>query len=74
MEGFQRIVLNGIGTRMEPTYQYAHKGILYWIGFARGRGVEVLIEGPSCYAEPEKVYGYELGAPVWESNATPVAV
>lgn len=62
-EGFERIVLNGVGTRMEPDFQYSHKGILYWIGFAEGRGVDVVIEGPSCYAMPEKVYGYEVGAP-----------
>ena len=67
LQGYQRIVLNGIGTRMEPTYQYAHKGILYWVGYARGRGIEVVTEGPSCYAEPDKVYGYEVGAPVLES-------
>jgi len=65
-EGFQRIVLNGIGTRFEPDFQFAHQGILYWIGFAEGRGVEVVIEGPSCYAMPEKVYGYEVGAPDWQ--------
>lgn len=64
-EGVQRIVLNGIGTRMQPSFQYSHKGILYWIGFAEGRGVEVVIEGPSCYAAQTQVYGYEIGAPEW---------
>jgi hypothetical protein len=67
LEGCQRIVLNGIGTRMEPDYQYAHKGILYWIGFARGRGVEVIVDQPSCYADPAQVYGYECGAPEWQA-------
>lgn len=72
LEGFQRIVLNGIGTRFEPDFQFAHQGILYWIGFAEGRGVEVVVEGPSCYATPDKVYGYEAGAPRW--TETPVGV
>jgi hypothetical protein len=70
MQGYQRIVLNGIGTRMEPTYQYAHKGILYWIGRAQGAGLDLVIEGPSCYRAPEKVYGYETGAPVWTAKET----
>ncbi len=48
MLGFKRIVLNGIGTRFEPDFQYEHMGIWHWIGFARGHGVEVVIEGPSC--------------------------
>jgi hypothetical protein len=65
-EGFERIVLNGIGTRMEPDFQYAHQGILYWLGYAEGRGIDLVIEGPSCYRAPEKVYGYEAGAPEWE--------
>lgn len=64
MEGYQRIVLNGIGTRFEPDFQYAHQGIWHWVGFARGRGVQVVIDAPSCYRQPERVYGYEAGAPV----------
>ena len=64
-EGFQRIVLNGMGTRSEADYQYAHKGILYWLGRAEGAGVEVVVEGPSCYHVPTQVYGYESAAPNW---------
>ena len=64
-EGFERIVLNGIGTRLEPDYQYAHQGILYWLGRAEGMGIEVVIEGPSCYAMPTTVYGYTAAAPAW---------
>lgn len=71
-EGFERIVLNGIGTRFEPDYQYAHQGILYWLGYAQGRGLDLVIEGPSCYAEPERVYGYEAAAPEWNTLARPV--
>lgn len=71
MEGFDRIVLNGIGTRFEPDYQYAHRGILYWLGYAEGKGIDLVIEGPSCYAVPEKVYGYEAAAPEWQPQAQP---
>lgn len=72
-EGYQRIVLNGIGTRTEPDYQYAHKGILYWIGRAEGLGIEVVIDPPSVYCEPEKVYGYEAAAPSLGTDQTVVA-
>lgn len=67
-EGFQRIVLNGIGTRFAPAFQYSHKGIVYWLGYAEGAGVDVVIEGPSCYRAPTSVYGYEAAAPVWQSD------
>ncbi len=65
-EGVERIVLNGIGTRTEPDFQFAHKGILYWIGRAEGAGVDVVIEPPSIYLEPDRIYGYEAAAPKWE--------
>jgi len=71
MLGFQRIVLNGIGTRFDPDFQYEHMGIWHWIGFARGMGIDLIIEGPSCYRQPEKVYGYEAAAPKWQ-QAMPV--
>jgi hypothetical protein len=72
MEGFERIVLNGIGTRFDPDFQYEHMGIWHWLGFARGRGVDVVIEGPSCYHQPQKVYGYEAAAPEWNTLTRPV--
>jgi hypothetical protein len=75
VSGFTRIVLNGIGTRTAQEFQYAHKGILYWIGRAEGAGVEVVIEGPSIYREPTHLYGYECAAPAWvvETDAPLVA-
>ena len=72
-EGFQRIVLNGIGTRFQADFQFAHQGILYWLGYAEGRGIELVIEGPSCYAAPDQVYGYEAGAPAWADHAPAMA-
>ena len=72
MLGFERIVLNGIGTRFEPDFQYEHQGIWHWIGFARGAGIDLIIEGPSCYRMPEKVYGYEAAAPKWNQMSRPL--
>jgi hypothetical protein len=57
--GYRRIVLNGIGFATDAGHQFVHRGILYWIGFARGLGVEVLVDAPSVYRMPEQLYGYE---------------
>lgn len=59
LEGFERIILNGIGFATDHGHQYVHRGILYWLGFARGAGVEVLIDPPSVYAMPKQIYSYE---------------
>lgn len=66
-EGFQHIILHNIGlitddwetTALNPEWAYKHKGILYWIGAAEGRGVRVTVEGESIFAPPTKVYGFE---------------
>lgn len=59
LEGRPRIILNGIGTTTTLEFQVLHRSILYWIGFARGRGVEVVIEGPSIYHAPAQIYAFE---------------
>lgn len=65
LEGFERIILNGIGFATDPGHQYVHRGILYWIGFFRGMGFasggryELLIDEPSVYAMPREIYGYQ---------------
>ena len=38
----------------------------------RAFGAELIIEGPSCYRQPEKVYGYEAAAPKWNTLQHPV--
>ena len=67
-EGVDEIILNGVGlitadhrghTALRPEWQMKHKGILWWIGFAEGRGVKVTVEGPSIFTSQGKVYGYE---------------
>lgn len=72
--GFRRIVLNGIGARFQDDFQFAHRGILYWLGKAEGAGIELVIEGPSCYAMPTEVYGYEVGAPAYAEVPEPAIV
>lgn len=59
LEGFRRIILNGIGFATDAGHQYVHRGILYWIGLARGRGVEVLVDAPSVYLMPTEIYAYQ---------------
>lgn len=59
MRGYRRIILNGIGYSTDAGHQYVHRGILYWIGYARGAGVEVLVDAPSVYRMPTEIYGYE---------------
>lgn len=56
--GYDHIVLNGIGTTDDPLFQYLHRSLWYWIGFARGLGVTVEIDDPSCYC-PRLRYGYD---------------
>jgi len=59
VRGYRRIILNGIGFATDVGHQFVHRGILYWIGFARGRGLEVLVDEPSVYQMPREIYAYE---------------
>jgi hypothetical protein len=59
LDGYERIILNGIGTQTTFEFERAHRSILYWIAFARGRGVQVEVEGPSIYHTPRAIYAYE---------------
>lgn len=59
MEGPERIVLNGVGKASHMAFQHAHRCIPYWIAYARGRGIDVVVEGRSTYSQPTKIYGYE---------------
>jgi hypothetical protein len=60
MEGLAPIVLNGIGMSHDAGHQYVHRTTIGWIQFARGRGVQVIVEGASCYRNAgRQLYGYE---------------
>jgi hypothetical protein len=59
-EGFECIQLWGY--RMDRgEYHYQHPGMHYWIGMARGRGIEVTYPPISlfCHTNEGKLYGFE---------------
>lgn len=56
---YDRIILNGIGHSSRPEFRLMHEDTLYWLAFARGRGVDVVIEGPSTYHTPKEIYAYD---------------
>jgi hypothetical protein len=58
-DGYERIILNGIGTQTSYEFERAHRSILYWIGHARGMGIQVEIEGRSIFQTPNAIYAYE---------------
>jgi len=61
-ERYDRIDLYGVLMRHHSEYQYQRPSAEYWIGFAKGRGIEVNIYGISsalCTMEQGKLYGYE---------------
>lgn len=60
LDGYQHIILDGHGVSTKPEHMVAHRGIQYWVGFARGAGVQVTVREPSWYRAPEKVYAYEV--------------
>jgi hypothetical protein len=60
LEQRPRIVLNGVGMSHEAGHQYLHRSVLYWIGYCRGLGIEVFVEGDSIYRNAERqLYAYE---------------
>lgn len=65
-QGFKRFILNGIGVASSLEHQILHKGIMYWMGFVRGMGratggeYEFLVDQPSTFAMPPKVYAFEV--------------
>lgn len=44
----------------DPFYKIQVDSAKYWIGFARGRGIEVTIHGDSALKPTGPVYGYEI--------------
>ncbi|GAF93583.1 unnamed protein product, partial [marine sediment metagenome] len=53
--------LFGVEMESETEYKYQGEGVHYWLGVARGRGIDVYVSGKSrLFSEP--LYGYEGGA------------
>ena len=57
-EGYECIIINGIGTIMSLEHQSTHRSMQYWMATARALGIPVLIEGPSFLKTPKEVYAY----------------
>ncbi len=55
---YERIILNGVGVSFRVDFQHIHRDTLYWIAFARGIGIDVVVEGPSTYHAPQQIYAY----------------
>lgn len=61
LEGYEHIILHGHGVSEDPPHMMSHRGILYWVGWARAIGIRVSILSPSWYRAPTKVYPIEAG-------------
>lgn len=62
MQGFDHLILHGHGISADVRHFANHRGILYWIGYARGRGVRISVLSPSTwYRAPLKAYPVETG-------------
>ncbi len=57
-EGFGRIEVYGVDLLQTEEYAYQRPGAEYWIGLARGLGVEVLVPTGSALLKANYVYGY----------------
>lgn len=64
--GYKRIILHGHGCRDQVEHFVAHRGILYWVGYMRGRGIEVVVLEPSWFRAPSKPYATEAGG--WQAR------
>ena len=56
-QGYERIEVYGV--EMETGTEYFHQrvAIAYWVGFAAGRGIEVVFNSPTFFKAP--LYGYD---------------
>lgn len=63
-EGFERIELVWFRMRDGVEYEQQRPSALYWIGRARGRGIQVVIHGDSSLKDRRGVYGFEYLTPL----------
>jgi len=62
MQGYEHLILHGHGISADVKHFANHRGILYWIGYARGRGIRISVMTPSTwYRAPLKAYPIETG-------------
>jgi hypothetical protein len=54
--GYKRIEVYGVAMETNTEYQFQREGVAFWIGFAKGHGVDLLFADPTFRAP---LYGYE---------------
>ena len=60
LEGATEIDMYGVVLEVGDEYTVQRKSVEYWIGYARGKGIKVTINEPTCLCKG-KLYGYETG-------------
>lgn len=56
LEGYKRVEIYGVAMESNTEYQWQREGVAYWLGFLKGRGVEVFFADETFHAP---LYGYE---------------
>lgn len=60
-KGYERILIYGIEMASDTEYTYQRDGVFFWLGLARGRGIDVVVHAESQLFD-KPLYGYEGGA------------
>jgi hypothetical protein len=55
-EKYTRIEVYGVAMETQTEYQFQREGVAYWIGFAKGRGIDLFFADPTFIVP---LYGYE---------------
>ncbi len=58
-EKFDKISLYGIDMAVDDEYEHQRPSVEYWIGYARGKGIEVYVPNDSSLLKTNYIYGYE---------------
>jgi hypothetical protein len=56
LNGYKRIEVYGVAMETNTEYQFQREGVAFWIGFAKGHGVDLYFADPTFRAP---LYGYE---------------
>jgi hypothetical protein len=54
--GYKRIEVYGVAMETNTEYQFQREGVAFWLGFCRGRGIDIYFADPTFTAP---LYGYE---------------
>jgi len=55
-QGYDRIEIYGVAMETDTEYRYQRDGVSFWMGYARGRGIEIVFADTTFDAP---IYGYE---------------